>query len=216
MSNTQQAAVKDLITVMQERHSVRHYDATVTIPREELAEMLELSLTAPSSSNMQPWRFLVIDEPELKQKLLPIANNQQQIVDASAVIAVLVDMRSYDKASQIYHSTAELGVMSEAIRDRMIEHSVKGYGSLPSDVLRRINTFDAGLISMQFMLIARSKGYDTVPMGGYNAEKFKEAFEVPNTYEPALLISVGKAAEPGHPSSRLPLDDVAYWNTFNK
>lgn len=216
MSNPQQTVSQDLTTLLHERHSVRHYDPSVKISREELTEMLQLATTAPSSSNMQPWRFLVIDEPELKQKLLPIANNQKQVVEASAVIAVLVDMRSYDKASQIYHSTAELGIMSEAVRDKMIENSIKGYGSLPTEVLRRINSFDAGLISMQLMLIARARGYDTVPMGGYHAEQFKEAFEVPNTFEPALLLAVGKAAEAGHPSSRLPLDEITYWNTFNK
>ncbi|ETT65684.1 NAD(P)H nitroreductase [Paenibacillus sp. FSL H8-457] len=47
---------------------------------------------APSAANLQPWRFLVIDSPELKQKLLPIASNQQQVVEASAVIAVLGDL----------------------------------------------------------------------------------------------------------------------------
>ncbi|ANS76689.1 NAD(P)H nitroreductase [Paenibacillus yonginensis] len=213
MSNQLQET-QNLTTILKERRSVRHYDSSVKIPREELQEMLQLALTAPSSSNMQPWRFLIIDDQELKEKLLPIAYNQQQVVEASAVIAVLVDMRSYDKASEIYHRTAEFGIMSEEIRDKMIENSVKMYGSLPQEVLRRINTFDAGLISMQLMLIARSMGYDTVPMGGYNAEQFKEAFEVPNTYEPALLIAVGKAAEAGHPSSRLTLDEVAFWNSF--
>lgn len=204
----------DLAALMRERRSVRHYDPSFKISREELKEMLELAVTAPSSSNMQPWRFLIIDEPELKEKLLPIANNQKQVVEASAVIAVLVDMRSFDKASEIYHKTAEFGIMSEVVRDKMIENSIKLYGGVPQEILRRINSFDAGLVSMQLMLIARSKGYDTVPMGGYNAEKFKEEFNVPATYEPALLLAIGKAAEQGHPSSRLDLEHITFWNTF--
>ncbi|WP_223067293.1 nitroreductase family protein [Paenibacillus caui] len=214
--NNQLKTTQDFETVLRERHSVRHYDSSVSISREEIKEMLELSITAPSSSNLQPWRFLIIDKPELKEKLLPIAFNQNQVVEASAIIAVLVDMRSYDKAPEIYNRTAEFGVMNEATRDKMIENSIKMYGGLPQEVLRRINTFDAGLISMQLMLIARSKGYDTVPMGGYNADKFKEAFEVPNPLEPAILIALGKAAEEGHPSSRLTVDEVTYWNSFDK
>jgi nitroreductase len=125
-------------------------------------------------------------------------------------------MRAYDKAPEIYNRTVELGIMNEETRDKMIENSIRMYGNLPADVLRRINTFDAGLISMQFMLIARSMGYDTVPMGGYNAEQFKEAFNVPGTYEPALLIAVGKASEAGHPSSRLTVDETTFWNSFDK
>ena len=56
--------------VIKERHSVRTYDETVKISREELTEMLEEAALAPSSSNLQPWRFLVIDSPELKGKAI--------------------------------------------------------------------------------------------------------------------------------------------------
>jgi len=56
---------------------------------------------------------------------------------------------------------------------------------------------------MQFMLIARAKGYDTVPMGGYDKEKFKEAFGISDRYVPIMLIAVGKAAKPGHQTVRL-------------
>ena len=85
------------LDIIQERRSVRTYDPTVKISREEMTEILELAALAPSSSNLQPWRFLVIDQPELKQKLLPIAYNQQQVVEASAIIAVLGDVESSKK-----------------------------------------------------------------------------------------------------------------------
>ncbi|AWB46354.1 nitroreductase family protein [Paenibacillus sp. CAA11] len=205
----------DFVKVLKERRSVRHYDPHVKISRDELKEMLELALTAPSSSNLQPWRFLIIDDQELQEKLLPIANNQQQVRDASAVIAVLGDLKSYEQAEKIYNRTAEAGFMSEEIKNAMIQNSVRMYGGLAPERLHRINQFDAGLVSMQLMLVARAKGYDTVPMGGYNVEKFKEAFSVPETLEPALLIAIGKAAQPGHPSSRLTVDEVTYWNEFH-
>ncbi|TGU99998.1 nitroreductase family protein, partial [Mesorhizobium sp. M00.F.Ca.ET.186.01.1.1] len=78
---------KAFTDVIRERRSVRHYDASVKISRDELKEMLAEATLAPSSSNLQPWRFLIIDEQELKEKLLPIAFNQKQVVEAAAVIA---------------------------------------------------------------------------------------------------------------------------------
>src|SRR5206468_12913140 len=97
--------------VIRERRSVRSYDPEVQISREEMNEILQETTLAPSSANVQPWRFLVIDSPELKQKLLPIAFNQQQVVEAAAVIAVLGDMESVRKIEKIYGQAVEAGYM---------------------------------------------------------------------------------------------------------
>jgi nitroreductase len=216
MSTLNQVDLNDFYTVLKERHSVRAYDPTVKIPREELKEIVELSLSAPSSSNLQSWRFLIIDEPQLKEKLLLIANNQQQVVDSAAVIAVLGDLRSYERAEEIYAEAVRIGAMTEEVKANFVERLQKGYGSMGTDRLYQISLLDAGLVSMQLMLIAKAKGYDTVPMGGYNAEQFAEAFEVPETLKPILLIAIGKAAKPAHATPRLSADRVTYFNAFQK
>lgn len=200
------------LDVIRERRSVRVYDPTVKISREEMTEILELATLAPSSSNLQPWRFLVIDTPELKEKLLPITFNQQQVVEASAVIAVLGDVESYKKAEKIYGQAVEAGFMPADTAKSFIERTVGMYSSLSPEVARQIVFTDGGLISMQLMLVARSKGYDTVPMGGYDKAKFVEAFGISEQYVPVMLIAIGKAAKPGHPTTRLPIEDVAFFN----
>jgi nitroreductase len=198
--------------VIQTRHSVRQYDSNVVIPREELKEILTLAVKAPSSSNMQHWRFLVIDSQEQKQKLLPIANSQQQVVEASAVIAILGDTEGYRKAERIYGQAAEAGHMAEELAKSFAERSVSMYSSLPYERAREIAVIDASLVAMQLMLVARSKGYDTVPMGGFDREKFKEAFGLGERYVPVMLLPIGKAANAGHPTARLPVDEVVFWN----
>ena len=200
------------LDVIQERRSVRTYDPTVQISREEMTEILELATLAPSSSNLQPWRFLVIDKQELKQKLLPIAFNQQQVVEASAVIAVLGNVESYKKAEKIYGQAVEAGFMQADTAKSFIERTVGTYSNLQPEVARQIVYTDGGLISMQLMLVARSKGYDTVPMGGYDQAKFVETFGIPEQYVPVMLIAIGKATIPGHPTTRLPIEDVLFFN----
>lgn len=204
----------DFYTVLRERHSVRVYDPSVKISRDELKEMLNLAVSAPSSSNLQPWRFLVIDDQNLKEQLLPIAYNQQQVVEASAVIAVLGDLKSIEQAEAIYSSALEAGYMDEGTKKAFVERVHQTYGGLEPERLHLINVFDAGLVSMQLMLIAKAKGYDTVPMGGFNAVKFAEAYALPDTLKPILLIAIGKAAKEAHPTVRLPLDQITYWNTL--
>ncbi|NQX70355.1 nitroreductase family protein [Paenibacillus alba] len=198
--------------VIRERRSVRNYDPAVKISREELTEILQEATLAPSSANLQPWRFLVIDSPELQQKLLPIAFNQQQVVEASAIIAILGDLENIKLAEKIYGQAVEAGFMPEQTASSFIERYTNMFASMPPEAIRQIVNVDCGLVSMQLMNIARAKGYDTVPMGGYDKGKFIEAFGISDRYTPVMLIAIGKAATPGRPTTRLPIEDVTFFN----
>ena len=57
------------------RRSVKLYDPEVKISREEMTKNLSEASRAPSSINMQPWRFLVVDTAEGKEKLAPLASS---------------------------------------------------------------------------------------------------------------------------------------------
>ncbi|WP_163856797.1 nitroreductase family protein [Paenibacillus elgii] len=198
--------------VIRERRSVRSYDSEVKISREELSEILRQATLAPSAANLQPWRFLVIDSPELKQKLLPIAFNQQQVVEASAVVAVLGDLENIRIAEKIYGQAVDAGFMPADTAKSFVERYTGMYSSMPPEAIRQIVYTDGGLVSMQLMLVARAKGYDTVPMAGYDKQKFMEAFGIADRYAPVMLIAIGKAAKPGHPTVRLPIEDITFFN----
>lgn len=195
--------------VMHERKSVRQYDPNVKISQSELEELLLEATSAPSSSNLQPWRFLVIQDDAVKKELRSIANNQEQVETASAIIAVLGDIEMYNNVENIYTKNFELGYMDEATKNLMIENSLKLYPNLSKEVLKNIATFDAGLVSMQIMLLAKDLGYDTVPMGGFDKVAFAKRFELSANLFPIILIALGKAAAPAYGSSRLELNSIA-------
>ncbi|WP_342567742.1 nitroreductase family protein [Psychrobacillus sp. FSL K6-4046] len=194
--------------LIHERKSVRKYKENVVIPHEDLQTLLQKAITAPSSSNMQPWRFLVIEDQQVKKELRPIANNQEQVETSSAIIAVLGDLEMYKNTEKIYNTNFEKGYMSREIANFMIESSLSLYGNLPEEVMKNIVHFDAGLVSMQIMLLAKDMGYDTVPMGGFDKVKFAEKFNLPQNEIPILLIAIGEAAAPAYGSSRLPLEQI--------
>lgn len=194
--------------LMIERKSVRKYKENVVIPHEDIQTLLQKATTAPSSSNMQPWRFIVIEDQQVKKELRAIANNQEQVETSSAIIAVLGDLEMYKNAEKIYDANYEKGFMSREIANFMIESSLSLYGNLSEEVLKNIVHFDAGLISMQIMLLAKDMGYDTVPMGGFDKVKFAEKFNLLQNEIPILLIAIGEAAAPAYGSSRLPLEQI--------
>lgn len=194
--------------VMEERKSVRKYKEGVTIPQEKLMELLQAAISAPSSSNMQPWRFLVIQDAEVKKDIRAIANNQEQVETASATIAVIGDLEMYERTEEIYDANFEQGHMTREMADLMITNSRKLYSSLPVEVMKNIVHFDAGLISMQIMLLAKDMGYDTVPMGGFDKVKFAQYFNLPENEVPILLISIGEAAASAYGSSRIAAEKI--------
>lgn len=201
-------AQSSLNKIMHERKSVRKYDPNFKIPQSQLEELLREATSAPSSSNLQPWRFLVIQDDLIKKELRTIANNQEQVETSSATIAVLGDTEMYKNVEEVYNKNFELGYMTKDVANLMIENSLKMYPNLPEEVLTNIATFDAGLISMQIMLLAKDMGYDTVPMGGFDKNAFAKRFELPENIKPMLLISIGKAVAPAYGSSRLPLEKI--------
>ncbi|MGG7221229.1 nitroreductase family protein [Bacillus sp. F56] len=203
----------DFMEIMKGRRSIRNYDSTVKISKEEMTEILEEATTAPSSVNAQPWRFLVIDSPEGKEKLAPLASfNQTQVTTSSAVIAVFADMNNDDYLEEIYSKAVELGYMPQEVKDRQIAALTAHFEKLPAQVNRETILIDGGLVSMQLMLTARAHGYDTNPIGGYDKENIAETFGLDKErYVPVMLLSIGKAADEGYASYRLPIDTIAEW-----
>ncbi len=198
------------IEIIRERKSIRNYDPNFKIPHSEIEEILEIATSAPSSANMQPWRFVVIDTPESKEKLLPsVGFNSKQVDTSSAVIAVFGDLENVEYLDIIYSKTSELGGMSEEVKNKQIELIRPAYKQMTREQKEEAVLIDCGLISMQIMLAAKAFGYDTNPIGGYARESLGEIFGLEKErYIPIMLISIGKAAESGKASYRLPVDTV--------
>jgi nitroreductase len=185
------------------------------MPASDLETILNAAVQAPSSWNLQHWKFLVIESQAQKEKLLPIANNQQQVVDCSVVIAVLGDLQANLNAEEIYGNLVAKGKMPETVKETMLSQINGAYSNPEAKQWIRDEAIrNASYAAMQLMLAAKALGYDTCPMGGYNVKQFIEQFRVPERYVPTLLIAVGKAAKPAYPTERFPLDRVVVKETF--
>lgn len=203
----------DFNKIALERRSIKKYDPTVKISREEMTEILAEATRAPSSINLQPWRFLVIESDEAKATLLPLAMfNQRQVETSAAVIAIFGDLRHEENADEIFNAAVEAGHMPADVRDQQLPFAKSYYESISDAARKDIALIDSGLVAMQLMLVARAHGYDTNAIGGYDKTKIAEAFGMEkDRYVPVMLLSIGKADSEGHGSGRLPVEKVAEW-----
>ncbi|WP_268625278.1 nitroreductase family protein [Paenibacillus alvei] len=211
MSNTTRN--NDFQQILLGRRSIRKYDSSVKISKEEMAAMIEDATRAPSSVNMQPWRFLVIESEAGKATLAPLARfNQQQVETSSAMIAVFGDLNSFENGENIYSKAVELGYMPIEVKEKQMAALTNYYANLSPEVNKETVLIDGGLVSMQFMLTARAHGYDTCPIGGFEKDQIAEAFGMDkDRYVPVMLISIGKADGAGYQSVRLPVETIAKW-----
>lgn len=194
--------------LIKQRKSVRSYNSEFKMDKEEILELLSLASEAPSSSNLQPWRFIVIHNKELQKEIRALGFNQAQIEDSSAIVAVIGDIEAYKNVEKIYSLNVEKGYMDQSIADRTIKQTLNAYPSMPKEALIQIAAYDAGSIAMQFMLLAKERGYDTITMGGFDKAAFAKRFDLPDNHFPITLIAIGKAAAPAFNTTRLPIETL--------
>ena len=198
----------EFFDVIKGRKSVKYFDPNVKIKREEIIEMLNEANLAPSSCNLQPWRYIVVDTPEGKEKLGSANYNKIQNDTSAAMIIVLGDLNHYGKFDEIYGEAVEKGYMTEEVKDGFEKGMGPQLENLPTDKNRESVYFDCGLWTMQFANIAYAKGYDTNIIGGFVREKVAELFELEENLIPVMLIALGKKEKDARPTVRMKAENL--------
>jgi len=211
MSNTYK--VNDFSKIMNERRSIRNYDPTVKISQEEMTQIINDTVKAPSSVNMQPWRFAVVASDEGKSALAPLVRfNKVQNETSAAMIVIFGDLNSFEHAEKIYGTAVEQNLMPQEVKDRQLEVLSPLFEQMATEDKKEMAIIDGALAGMNLMLVARAYGYDTNPIGGFEREKIAEALDMDKErYYPVMIVSIGKANEEGYPSYRLPAADITTW-----
>ena len=117
----------NFFNVLYERTSTRAFNPDKEISSTELHEILKAAAQAPSAWNLQHWKFLVFQGEDVQKRLHPIAYNQQQILDASAVVAGLGDLEAYKNVEPVYGPIVEQGFMKEEAKERLAKNIESAY-----------------------------------------------------------------------------------------
>ena len=201
MKNSTPTVVNNNFTdVMFKRQSVRQFDPQFKIATQELQEMIDEAISAPSACNLQSWHFVVANSAEGKAKaksvLMPF--NYPQIDSCSAMIFVLGDTESHLVYRDVWNQACEDGRITPEKRDQIFKTFLPLYESASPEFLKTDATIDGSMAAMQLLLIARAHGFDANPIAGYAADKVAATFDLEaERYVPVMAIAIGKAtAEP--------------------
>ncbi|HVU34693.1 MAG TPA: NAD(P)H-dependent oxidoreductase [Opitutaceae bacterium] len=163
-----------LLDALTWRYATRKFDPARKIPAAEWNALEQALVLSPSSIGLQPWRFIVITDPAVREQLMPAAWHQVQVVEASHFVVFAV-RRNLGEA----HVDRHIARMAE-IRGVTIESLAKfrkmTVGNLEQARAEgRLDTWQTHQVYIalgQFMASAAVMGIDTCPMEGFEPEKF--------------------------------------------
>ena len=185
------------------RRSIRRYEDT-PIPEGDLRELLRVAARAPSAFNAQPWRFVVVRDPDTKAALSAAAYGQQQIVSAPATIVIVSDMQSaMNRIPESMHPD-----LPQDKRDAGVESFRRTFSGQSVDEREAWGVGQSNIALGYLLLLAESMGYATSPMLGFQPETVKALLQLPENVRIPALVSIGYPAEQGFTPHRLPIDSL--------
>jgi nitroreductase len=194
---------------IEKRRSIKHFDETHQFTDKEIEKLLSLAMLSPTSYNIQNWRFLVVKDAELRKKIRDVSWGQAQVTDASLLLIMCADLKAGERDPKRYWKNA-----SKEVQDFIVPSILKFYSGnnllQHDEALRSI-----GIASQTLMLAAKSAGYDSCPMIGFDPQKVAELINLPEDHMIGMMLVIGKAKSPANPrGGQLSLDEVVFTDRF--
>jgi len=199
----------DTKQAIETRRSVKHYDANHNMTSDEIDELISLATRSPTAFNIQNWRFVVVTDAELRQKIREASWGQAQVTDASILIVLCADLKAWEKDPIRYWKDAPKEVQDFVLP--AIDDYYRGKEQEQRDEAMR----SCGIAAQTLMLAAKTMGYDSCPMDGFDFAKVAQLINLPDDHVISMFVVVGKPTQEARPrAGQLSLDDVVINNSF--
>lgn len=186
---------KSLSQVIRERRATPSFDGE-PIPAHDIRKILEAGLAAPSGYNIQPWRFVVVQDPEQRKRLRAASYNQAKVEEASAVIVACGDRDGWRKdLEEVLRMGRERG-MPESYAAQAAQTVPAYLSGFSSEQMTAWLNKQVMIAFTHMMLMAEALGYDTAPMEGFEQDKVCETLRLPMSYWVVALLTVGHLKGP--------------------
>lgn len=192
-----------------QRRAVKHFDPTHKLTEQELEQLLDAAILSPTAFNIQHWRFVVVTDSALRQAIRAAAWDQAQVTEASALVIICADLKAWEKEPQRYWKNAP-----QAVQDFMVP-AIDGYYRNKEQTQRDEGFRSCGIAAQTLMLAAKSMGYDSCPMDGFDFDAVAKLINLPADHAITMFVAIGKATQAARErGGQLSLKDVVISNTF--
>lgn len=157
------------------------------VEREKLEQIIDTARLAPSANNAQPWKFVVVDDPGLKEQVAECASvmGLNKFVHQAGAIIVLV-MEKPNLMSRV----------GSALQGKTYP------------------LIDVGIVANQICLQAADLGLGSCMVGWFREDKLQKLLGIDRKRTIPLIITLGYPESDTRPKKRKPLDEVSRWNEY--
>ena len=179
----------DFFGFVSTRQSARAFAPDRPVEKEKLERILQAASLAPSACNAQPWHFVVVDEPELKNKV------------AEATSSRILGMNHFTKQAPIHIL--------------LVEESVNLSSGIGGFIKQRdYAQYDLGIVTAHLVLAAHAEGLGSCIIGWFNEAKMKSLLDIPKSKRVVLDIVLGYSTQPLREKKRKPLEEIISFNKY--
>lgn len=171
------------------RQSDRAYDANRPVEKEKIDRILYSARLAPSACNSQPWHFIVVNEPELKNRL------------ADAVASKVLGINHFTKQAPVHIVIVEEKPNLSA-----------GFGAWVKD--KNFAHIDVGIVASHIVLAAESEGLGSCILGWFNEDKVRSLLNIPANKRVLLDIVIGYSTASKRDKKRKNISEIVSWNKY--
>ena len=194
----------DVIAALRWRYATKTFDASRRIPDETWTALEQSLVLTPSSFGLQPWKFLIVENPAVRAELRAKSWGQGQVTDAShfIVFTARTDVSPEDISGWVSRLAAVQGSSQEALAP--MQGMIEGFVSaMPMEARQVWNTRQVYIALGQFMTTAALLGIDTCPMEGLDAKAYDQILGLEGSgYVTAVACAVGYRSADDHTAAR--------------
>ncbi len=205
-----------LLRLIRERVSIETFDPDRPLTDDEIRALVDDAIHAPSSFNMQHWRFVAVRRPEDKEALAEAAYGQRQVADAAVTFILLGDLRAADDLDATLRPAVESGALPAGKADAWVRMAGRAYAD--PQLARDEAIRSCSLAAMTLMLAAEARGLCSGALTGFDPEKVRARFGIGERFLPVMLLAVGhpaQAAAAEERKTRLPVEAVLTFDRFD-
>lgn len=196
----------ELKEIVMTRYATKEFDGKA-IPEVKIDELLDMIRYAPSALNLQPWKIMVIQDQKLKEELLPATFNQGQITSCSHLLVFCANTQIHELIEKTDRLMEEAG-FPEDLRQMRLERSKMMAGRMSAEETLAWAKCHAYLAVGNAVNGAKSLGFDSCPMAGFDPDEYSRILKLPEHLVPTILCPLGYGSDQPIPKIRFPRDDI--------
>ncbi len=196
-------------TAIETRRSIKGFDPDHRMSQSEVDHLMALAQLAPTAFNIQNWRFVLVNDPDLRRQIRTVAWDQAQITEASLLVILTADLKAWERNPGRYWKNTP-----QPVQDYLVPAIGQYYGG-KEQVQRDEAMRSCGMAAMTLMLAAKEMGYDSCPMDGFDFDAVSKLINLPSDHVVSMFVAIGKQTrEPWPRGGQLPMNEVVINNRF--